>query len=130
MLHRAILGSFERFIGILIEQYSGRFPVWLSPQQLSILTVTSDGDDAALELAELLKPHNIRFETDIRNEKINYKIREHMTNAVPILAIIGKTEAADKTVSVRQRGSDEKITMSFTDFVDFVNKLSTPPDLL
>ena len=130
MLHRAILGSFERFIGILIEQYSGRFPVWLSPQQLSILTVTSDGDDAAFELAELLKPHNIRFETDIRNEKINYKIREHMTNAVPILAIIGKTEAADKTVSVRQRGSDEKITMSFTDFVDFVNKLSTPPDLL
>ncbi|MEM6602595.1 MAG: threonine--tRNA ligase [Pseudomonadota bacterium] len=130
MLHRAILGSFERFIGILIEQYAGKFPIWMAPQQLSILTIVSDADAAADELAALLKPHNIRFETDVRNEKITYKIREHMTMGVPILAILGKKEAENRTVTVRQRGQNEQTTLTFEEFVNFINKVSTPPDLL
>ena len=130
MLHRAILGSFERFIGILIEQYAGKFPVWMAPQQLSILTIVTDAEDAANDLANMLAPHDVRFEKDFRNEKITYKIREHMTSAVPILAILGKKEAENRTVSVRQRGEKEQMTLSFEEFVDFVKKLSTPPDLL
>ena len=130
MLHRAILGSFERFIGILIEQYAGRFPLWLSPIQVVVVTIVSDADSAAQGLADILLKSGIRVETDFRNEKINYKIREHMTACVPILAILGKKESEEGTISVRRLGSTEQITMQYQEFIDFINKESTPPDLL
>lgn len=130
MLHRAILGSFERFIGILIEQYAGRFPVWLSPVQVAVMNITTESEAGAEELYNRLRHNNIRVLKDFRNEKISYKIREHMTQCVPILAIIGKNEVANNTVSIRRRGSDEQITMTITDFIEKINLEVTPPDIL
>ncbi|MGG5901376.1 His/Gly/Thr/Pro-type tRNA ligase C-terminal domain-containing protein, partial [Escherichia coli] len=90
MLHRAILGTFERFIGILIEHHAGRFPLWLAPVQAVVATIVSDADDYALEVAAKLKAAGIRVETDLRNEKINYKVREHSLAKVPNLLVVGK----------------------------------------
>lgn len=129
MLHRAILGSFERFIGILIEQYAGRFPVWLSPEQVSILTITSDADDAADELYGLLLENGIRANIDKSNDKISYKIRNHALMAMPFLAILGKNEAQNRTVTIRERGVEQQKSLSFEEFIDFIKELSTPPDL-
>ena len=130
MLHRAILGSLERFIGILIEQYAGRFPVWLAPTQVVIATVTDEAEVAALNLEKILREHDIRAEIDLRNEKINYKVREHMTGGTPILAVLGKKEAAENTVSVRRLGEGDKQTVMTTEaFIDFIKDLSTVPDI-
>ena len=104
MLHRAILGSFERFIGILIENYAGRFPLWLAPVQAVVATITNDADEYANEVADALKSAGIRVETDLRNEKINYKIREHSHAHVPLIAVIGAREAEEKTVALRRLG--------------------------
>ncbi len=105
ILHRAILGSFERFIGVLIEHYAGRLPIWLAPVQVVLATITEAGDDYAREVAETLKARGLRIELDLRNEKINYKVREHSLKKVPIIAAIGKREAEEGTLSLRRLGS-------------------------
>jgi len=107
MIHRAILGSFERFIGILIENYAGKLPFWLAPQQVVVASIISEVNDYALEVQELLKDQGIRAEADLRNEKISYKVRDHSNKKVPIILAIGKKEMSDKTVSVRRIGSNE-----------------------
>ena len=104
MLHRAILGTFERFIGILIEHHAGRFPLWLAPVQAVVATIVSDADDYAREVAAKLRAAGLRVETDLRNEKINYKVREHSLAKVPNLLVVGKREAEEGTVALRQLG--------------------------
>ncbi|WP_408647432.1 threonine--tRNA ligase [Wolbachia endosymbiont of Pentidionis agamae] len=108
MLHRAILGTFERFIGILIEHYAGKFPMWLAPIQLVILTITSEANEYAMEINNILKAQNIRVKIDLTNEKINYKIRLHSLRKVPILWIVGKNEIMNKAVSIRYLGKKEQ----------------------
>ncbi|WP_445193642.1 threonine--tRNA ligase [Sphingomonas sp. Tas61C01] len=105
MLHRAILGTFERFIGILIEHHAGRFPLWLAPVQAVVATIVSDADDYAAEVSDQLRRAGIRVETDLRNEKINYKVREHSLAKVPVLLVVGKREAEEGKVAVRRLGS-------------------------
>ena len=106
MLHRAILGSFERFIGVLIEQYAGRLPLWLSPVQIVVATITSEADDYAGEVVATLKAAGLRAEVDLRNEKINYKVREHSLAKVPAMLVVGGREAKDKTVAIRRLGGE------------------------
>ena len=108
MLHRAILGSFERFLGILIENYAGRFPLWLAPVQVVVATITSDADAYAQEVAAACKAAGLRVETDLRNEKINYKVREHSVAHVPAILVVGRREAEERTVAVRRLGSREQ----------------------
>src|SRR3546814_6595819 len=106
MLHRAIFGSYERFIGILIEHYAGRFPLWLAPVQAVVATIVSDADGYASEVAEKLRAAGIRAETDLRNEKINYKVREHSLAKVPNLLVVGRREADEGTVALRELGKE------------------------
>lgn len=120
MLHRAILGSFERFIGILIEEYAGRFPIWLAPVQVAIATITSDLNDYAVEVNKLLIDEGIRTDIDISPEKVNYKIRQFSNNKVPIIAVVGKAEMANNTVTVRQLGSEQQDTISLKELVKLV----------
>jgi threonyl-tRNA synthetase len=108
MLHRAILGSFERFIGILIEHHAGRFPLWLAPVQAVVATIVSDADDYAREAAEALRAAGLRVEADLRNEKINYKVREHSLAHVPYLLVVGKREADERTIALRPLGADAR----------------------
>ena len=108
MLHRAILGSFERFIGILIENYAGRFPLWLAPVQVIVATITNDTDGYAREVEGSLKSLGLRVELDIRNEKINYKVREHSHAKVPIILVVGEREAAESTVAMRRLGGKQQ----------------------
>ena len=108
MLHRAILGSFERFIGILIEHHAGKFPLWLAPVQAVVATIVSDADDYAREVAAALTAAGLRVETDLRNEKINYKVREHSLAKVPNLLVVGKREAEERTVALRPLGADAR----------------------
>lgn len=117
MLHRAVLGSLERFIGILLENYSGWLPLWLTPVQVVIATITNASDTAAAQLAEKLKASNIRYELDMRSEKISYKIREHVTKKIPLVAIIGEKEARDGTVTVRYNDGKQE-TFSQDAFVE------------
>ena len=117
LLHRAALGSFERFIGILLENYEGKLPLWLSPTQTVIAAITDEANDYAEELNKTLLSHKIRTEIDIRNEQISYKVREHSLNKVPYIVAVGKKEVADKTVSVRKLGSDKNTVMSADDFI-------------
>ena len=124
MIHRAVLGSFERFIGILIENYAGKLPFWLAPQQVVIASIVSDANDYALEIQQSLKDNNIRCEVDLRNEKISYKVREHSTKKVPIILAIGKKEMADKTVSLRRIGSKESSVLSLDDAIKDITKES------
>ena len=118
MIHRAVLGSFERFIGILIENYSGKFPLWLAPQQVVIASIISDVNDYAVEILNLLKDQGIRVEADLRNEKISYKVREHSAKKVPIILAIGKNEMNDKTVSMRRIGSTETKILKLADAIN------------
>ncbi|MFN3943387.1 MAG: threonine--tRNA ligase [Allosphingosinicella sp.] len=130
MLHRAILGTFERFIGILIEHHAGRFPMWLAPVQAAVATIVSDADDYAREVAEKLRAAGIRVETDTRNEKINYKVREHSLAKVPYLLVVGKREAEEGTVALRPLGQDARQEVLGLDAV--VARLraeALPPDL-
>ncbi len=129
MLHRAILGTFERFIGILIEHYAGRFPLWLAPLQAVVATIVSDADDYAHDVAAKLAAAGIRVETDLRNEKINYKVREHSLAKVPNLLVVGKREAEEGTVALRQLGSDRQQMMALDDVVAMLVSDATPPDL-
>ncbi len=117
MLHRAILGSMERFIGILIEEYAGKFPLWLAPTQAVVATITSDGNDYARQVAARLMQAGIRVETDLRNEKINLKVREHSLAKVPVLLVVGKREAELSQVSIRRLGSQAQETLALDDAV-------------
>ena len=115
MIHRAVLGSFERFIGVLIENYSGRLPFWLAPVQVAVSTIISDVNNYASEIIDELENAGIRCKADLRNEKISYKVREHSAAKVPVIIAIGKREAEAKTVSIRRIGSDKTESMSFDD---------------
>jgi threonyl-tRNA synthetase len=107
MLHRAVFGSVERFIGILIEEYSGFFPAWLAPVQASVLTITDDQHDYARQVEASLRAKGFRSESDLRNEKIGFKIREHTLQRIPYLLVVGKKEAQDGTVAVRTRKGED-----------------------
>tara|TARA_Y100000994_G_scaffold219781_1_gene198522 strand:- start:62 stop:2008 length:1947 start_codon:yes stop_codon:yes gene_type:complete len=129
LLHRAALGSFERFIGILLENYEGKLPLWLSPTQTVIAAITDEANDYAEELNKTLLSHKLRTEVDIRNEQISYKVREHSLNKVPYILVVGKKEVADKTVSVRKLGSDKNTVMSADDFIkEIVSGSKNPLD--
>lgn len=131
MLHRAIFGSYERFIGILIEHYAGKFPLWLAPIQVVVATIVSDADAYACEVAQRLERAGIRVETDLRNEKINYKVREHSLAKVPLLLVVGKREAEEKTVALRRLGSDERqLVLTLDDAVTRISEEAVPPDLV
>ena len=117
MLHRAILGSFERFLGILIENYAGRFPLWLAPVQVVVATITSDADEYAAEVAAACKKAGLRVETDVRNEKINYKVREHSVTKVPTMLVVGKREAEDGTVALRRLGGRDQEVLPLADAI-------------
>jgi threonyl-tRNA synthetase len=130
MLHRAILGTFERFIGILIEHHAGKFPLWLAPVQAVVATIVSDADAYAAEVAAKLAAAGTRVETDLRNEKINYKVREHSLAKVPLLLVVGKREAEEGTVALRRLGSeDRQVVMSVDEVVAMIRAEAVPPDL-
>jgi threonyl-tRNA synthetase len=130
MFHRAIFGSYERFIGILIEHYAGKLPLWLAPVQAVVATIVSDADAYALEVAGRLAAAGIRVETDLRNEKINYKVREHSLSKVPLLLVVGKREAEERTVALRRLGSDEhQKMMGLDDVVAMIRGEAVAPDL-
>ncbi len=130
MLHRAILGSLERFLGILIENYEGKFPLWLSPVQVALTTITSNSDMAANTLLEKLRSSGLRSIIDLRNEKINYKIREHSINKVPYILVLGDREVEENTVTIRRLGSKEQKTLNVDECIDLIKNEALPPDLL
>ena len=130
MLHRATLGSFERFIGIMIENWEGKLPFWLAPRQVVVAGIVSDADDYCLEVVEALKAVGIRAEADLRNEKINYKVREHSVGKVPVILAIGMKEVEERTVSVRRLGEKQTSVTSLDDIVNTLSVEATPPDLL
>ncbi len=127
MLHRAILGSFERFIGILIENYAGKFPFWLAPRQVVVASIVSDADAYVYEIVNALKKAGVRAEADTRNEKINYKVREHSVGKVPVILAIGMKEVEDRTVSVRRLGETRTETISFDQAVALFGLDALPP---
>ncbi len=127
MLHRAILGSLERFLGILIENYSGKFPLWLAPIQVVVATITSDADEYAKSVAEDLKAKGLRVETDLRNEKINYKIREHSVAKVPNMMVVGKREAEEDTVCLRRLGVKDQQFLSLSDAANLLQGEARAP---
>ena len=129
MLHRAILGSFERFIGIMIENYAGRFPMWLAPVQAVVTTIVSEADDYAEQVAEKFRAAGLRVETDLRNEKVGYKIREHSLAKVPAIAVVGRKEAEEGTVAIRRLGSQEQTVVSIAEAIALLTAEATPPDL-
>ncbi|WP_414901155.1 threonine--tRNA ligase [Sphingomonas flavalba] len=129
MLHRAILGTFERFIGILIEHHAGRFPLWLAPVQAVVATIVSDADGYAEDVVAQLTAAGLRAETDTRNEKINYKVREHSLAKVPHLLVVGKREAEEGTVAIRTLGREGQRVMSVAEAIALLNAEATPPDL-
>lgn len=129
MLHRAIFGSYERFIGILIEHFAGRLPVWLAPTQAVVATIVSDADGYAREVEAKLKAAGIRTDADLRNEKINYKVREHSLAKVPHLLVVGKREAEEGTVAVRTLGREGQRMMTLDEAIAMLTEEATPPDL-
>ena len=129
MLHRATLGSFERFIGILIENYSGRLPLWLSPRQVVVASIVSDANDYVSEVVLKLKEAGIRAEADFRNEKINYKVREHSVSKVPVILAIGMKEVEEKTVSMRRLGSKQSEVLGIESVVMSLSIEAKAPDL-
>ncbi|WP_370034379.1 threonine--tRNA ligase [Qipengyuania mesophila] len=129
MLHRAIFGSYERFIGILIEHFAGRLPAWLAPVQAVVATIVSDADGYAADVFDQLNAAGIRVESDLRNEKINYKVREHSLAKVPHLLVVGKREAEEGTVAVRTLGEQHQKVMSLDEAIAMLKDAGTPPDL-
>lgn len=127
MVHRAICGSMERFLGILIEHFAGHFPLWLAPVQVVVATITSEADDYACEVVKKLKNIGIRVESDLRNEKITYKVREHSLAKVPILLVVGKKEALEKTVSIRRLGSPDQKNLPLEDILNTLTIEAKPP---
>ena len=129
MLHRAIFGSYERFIGILIEHFAGKLPLWLAPVQAVVATIVSDADGYAGEVAAGLRAAGLRVETDLRNEKINYKVREHSLAKVPALLVVGKREAEEGKVAIRRLGSQAQEVLALAEAVALLRAEATPPDL-
>jgi len=129
MLHRAILGSFERFLGILIEQYAGRFPLWLAPVQVVVATIVSDADEYARAAVAAFKAAGLVAETDLTNQKINAKVREHSLQHVPVLAVVGRKEAENGTVALRRLGSQAQEVLPLAEAVARLAREATPPDL-
>ncbi|MBU1315453.1 MAG: threonine--tRNA ligase [Alphaproteobacteria bacterium] len=130
MIHRAICGSMERFLGILIENFAGHMPLWFAPQQVVVATITSDADDYGREVAEALRDAGMHVATDFRNEKINYKVREHSVTKVPVIIVCGKKEAEERSVNIRRLGSQAQTSMSLDEAVASLTLEATPPDLL
>ncbi|GGB03558.1 threonine--tRNA ligase [Allosediminivita pacifica] len=130
MLHRATLGSFERFIGILIEEHSGKLPFWIAPRQVVVASITSDADDYVHEVVSELRKAGIRAEADIRNEKINYKVREHSVGKVPVILAIGHREVEERTVTVRRLGEKQTQVAPLAEIVSTLAEEATPPDHL
>ena len=129
MLHRAILGSMERFIGILIEEFSGAFPIWLAPVQVVVAAITDAANDYAEEAAAVLRKAGLRVETDTRNEKINYKVREHSVQKVPVIAVVGGREAEERTLALRRLGSNAQEMISLDEAVNVLGLEGLAPDL-
>jgi len=129
MVHRAICGSMERFIGILIEQHAGHFPLWLAPVQIVVATITQEADDYAAEVVKVARARGLRAESDTRNEKITYKVREHSHAKIPVLLVVGKKEGAERSVSVRRLGSNETKTLPLDEALALLAQEATPPDL-
>ena len=127
MLHRAIFGSLERFIGILIEHYAGRLPFWLSPVQAVVTTITKEADEYANEVAPA-RPAGVRAEADLRSEKIDYKVREHSLAKIPVIFAAGGREQAERTVSLRRLGDPAQATLSLDAAVALCQRESAPPD--
>jgi threonyl-tRNA synthetase len=129
MVHRAICGSLERFTGILIEHHAGHLPLWLSPQQVVIATITQEVDDYANEVAKLARKMGLRVEVDLRNEKVGYKVREHSLAKVPVMIVVGKKEAAERAVSIRRLGSQAQTGMGLNEALAMLVEEATPPDV-
>jgi threonyl-tRNA synthetase len=129
MVHRAMFGSLERFTGILIENFGGHFPLWLAPLQIVVATIVSEADAYAEQVAEQLREAGLRVETDLRNEKINYKVREHSLAKVPVMLVVGKREAEEGKVSIRRLGSQDQTVMSLAEAIAALKDEATPPDL-
>ena len=129
MIHRAICGSMERFLGILIENFAGHFPLWLAPLQVMVAPITSEADDYAVEVRTQLRALGLRGDADLRNEKINYKVREHSLAKVPVILAVGKREMEEKTVSVRRLGSQDQNVATLADTIAALVKEAMPPDL-
>ena len=129
MLHRAILGSLERFIGVLIEHHAGAFPIWLAPVQVVVATITQDADEYAVSVAGQLKRAGLRVEVDLRNEKVGYKVREHSLAKVPVIAVVGRREADEGKVALRRLGSQAQEVVSLDEAVKLLAVEATPPDL-
>jgi len=129
MLHRATLGSFERFIGILIEEHAGKLPFWLAPRQVVVASIISDADDYVHEVVAALKAAGVRAEADIRNEKINYKVREHSVGKVPVILAVGAREVEERTVTVRRLGEKQTSVQAMDDVKAALSVEATPPDL-
>ena len=127
MIHRAILGSVERFIGVLIEHYAGKLPLWLAPVQVVLATITGDTEGYAYKVKDALVKVGIRAELDIRNEKIGYKVREHSSKKVPIIFVLGKQESSKNSIAIRRLGSQENQTMSLEDAITAIKNEATPP---
>jgi threonyl-tRNA synthetase len=128
MLHRAIFGSFERFIGILIENFAGTFPMWLSPVQIVVATITSDANDYAENVAAQMRAAGLRVETDLRNEKINFKVREHSLGRIPVIAVVGRKEAEEGKVALRRLGGEHQQVMTLSDAIAALHEEALAPD--
>ena len=129
MLHRAIFGSIERFLGVLIEHYAGAFPLWLAPTQVVVATITSDADDYAATVAAAFKKAGLRVETDLRNEKVGYKVREHSLAKAPVIAVVGRREADEGKVALRRLGSDGQQILMLDEAIAALTEEAVPPDL-
>ncbi|BCP54186.1 threonine--tRNA ligase [Kaistia sp. 32K] len=130
MVHRAICGSMERFLGILIENFAGHFPLWFAPQQVVVTTITSEADDYAEEVLAKLRKAGLRAEIDLRNEKINYKVREHSVAKVPVILVCGKREAEERTVNIRRLGSRDQVSATLDQAIAELVAEATPPDIV
>jgi threonyl-tRNA synthetase len=130
MLHRACLGSFERFIGILIEEHAGRLPFWLAPRQVVVASIVSDADDYVQEVVENLRARGVRAEADTRNEKINYKVREHSVGKVPVILACGLREVEERSVSLRRLGEKATRTVALDEIAPELAREATPPDMI
>ena len=127
MLHRALFGSIERFLGILIEHHAGKLPLWLSPVQAVVAPIVSEFDGYATEVAEALKKAGLKVDTDLRNEKINYKVREHSLAKIPVIVVVGAKEKENRTVTIRRLGCEKQETMALDDFVAQMQKEAEMP---
>ena len=119
----------ERFLGILIEHFAGHFPLWLAPTQVVVATITSESDPYALEVRDMLRKAGLRAEADLRNEKINYKVREHSVGKVPVILVVGKREMEERAVNLRRLGSQNQTPMALDAVIAALKEEATPPDL-